>query len=160
MEKKLQNFSQQGLSFVCFWRNVYRSALVPRNLLCLEKFLVARLHEEITLKSMSQTKEKCDSLVLSRSYLWMVWRCHGILRVHRYYFCLEPTAGKGTWIRTKVQRSFSKITSHIENNILKDTLQLNNLRTWINIRAKYFIKTLVNIMKQKSMKVLGKEKLY
>ena len=143
MEKKLQNFSQQGLSFVCFWRNVYRSALVPRNLLCLEKFLVARLHEEITLKSMSQTKEKCDSLVLSRSYLWMVWRCHGILRVHRYYFCLEPTAGKGTWIRTTsvtvmvilfksnilklldhsyAQRSFSKITSHIENNILKDTL--------------------------------------
>ena len=98
--KKLQNVSQQGLSFVCFWRNVYRSALVPRNLLCLEKFLVARLHEEITLKSMSQTKEKCDSLVLSRSYLWMVWRCHGIPRVHRYYFCIEQTVRKDTWIRT------------------------------------------------------------
>ena len=136
MEKKLQNFSQQGLSFVCFWRNVFRSAPVPRNLLCLEKFLVARLHEEITLKSMSQTKEKCDSLVLSRSYLWMVWRCHGILCIHSYYFCLEPTTGKGTWVKTTfvtvmvilyksnsyAQRSLSKITSHFENNILKDIL--------------------------------------
>ena len=116
MEKKLQSFSQHDLSFVCFWRNVHRSALVPRNLFCLEKFLVARLHEEITLKSMSQTKEKCDSLVLSRSYLWMVWRCHGILRVHRYYFCLEPTAGKGTCIRTT---SVTFMVILFKSNILK-----------------------------------------
>ena len=100
LEKKLQNFSQQGFSFVCFWRNAYRSALLLRNLLCLEKFLVVRLHEEITLKSMSHTKEKCDSLVLSRFYLWMVWRYHRILRFHCYNFCLETTAGKDTWIRT------------------------------------------------------------
>ena len=79
----------------CFWRNVCRSVLVPWNLLCLEKFLVARLHEEIILKSMSQTKKKCDSLVLSRSYLWMVWRCHGILRVYRYYFCFRTNGRKG-----------------------------------------------------------------
>ena len=99
-KKKLQNFSQQGLSFVRFWRNVYRSTLDPRNLPCLENFLVARLHEEITLKSMSQIKEKCDSLVLRRSYLSMVWRCHEVPRVHRYYFCLGPTLRKDNWMRT------------------------------------------------------------
>ena len=49
---------------------------------------------------MSQTKEKCDSLVLSRSDLWIVWRCHGIPRVCCYYFCLEPTVRKDAWMRT------------------------------------------------------------
>ena len=126
---------------------------------------------------MPQTKGKCDSLVLSRSELWMVWQCYGIIpHVHWYYFCLEPTVEKGTWMRAtsvtvmiiclKVafwkilhhsydQSSFSVITRHIENSILKDTLQLNILRTWIKLRAKSFIKTSVNI-KQKSMKVPGK----
>ena len=70
------------------------ASLVPQNLPCL---LVARLHEEIILKSMSQTKEKCDSHNLSRSYLW---RCRGIPRVHRHYFCLEPTVRKDTWMST------------------------------------------------------------
>ena len=51
-----------------------------------------------------------------------------------------------------VQSSFSAITKHIDNSILKDTLQLNILRTWINIRVKSLIKTLVNITKQKLMK--------
>ena len=125
---------------------------------------------------MSQTKEKCDSLVLSRSDLWRAWRCHGIPRVCCYYFCLEPTVRKDAWMRTTsvtvmaffskvafwklldhsyVQSSFPIITRHIENSILKDTLQLNILRTWIKLRAKSFIKTSVN-MKQKSMKVPGK----
>ena len=116
--KKLQNVSQQGLSFVCFWRNVYRSALVPRTLPCLEKFLVARLYEEITLKPMSQIKEKCDSLVLSRFCLWMVWRCHGIPRVHRYYFCLKLTVRKDTWIRTN---SVIVMVILFESSILKVT---------------------------------------
>ena len=101
-----------------------------------------------------------------------------IPRVHCYYFCLEPMARKDTWIRTTsvtvmaiffskvafwklldhnyVQVFFSRITWNIENSILKDTLQLNNLRTWINIRAEPFIKSSVNIMKQKQMKVPGK----
>ena len=35
--------------FLCFWRNVYRSALVPRNLSYPEKFLVMRLHSGIIL---------------------------------------------------------------------------------------------------------------
>ena len=91
---------------------------------------------------MSQTKEKCDSLILSRSGLWIVWRCHDILRAHYYYFCLEPTVRKDAWMRTPsvtamaffskvtfwklldhsyVQSSIPIITRHIENSILKDT---------------------------------------
>ena len=48
---------------------------------------------------MSQTKNKCDSLVLSRSELWIAWRCRGIPRVCCYYFCLEPTVRKDAWMR-------------------------------------------------------------
>ena len=105
-------------------------------------------------------QEKCDSLVLSRSDLWIVWRCHGISRVYCYYFCLDPTVRKDAWIRTTsitVMVFFSKVGfwkliddsyvkssfSIIENSIFKDTLQS-------------FIKTSVN-MKQKSMKVYGKK---
>ena len=78
--------------------------------------LASSKHGEIILKckSMSQTKGKCDSLVLSRSELLMVWRCHGIIpRVHCYYFCLEPTVRKSTWMRTTyvtVMVIFSKVT--------------------------------------------------
>ena len=122
---------------------------------------------------MSQTKVKCDSLVLSRSGLWIVWRCHDIPRDHCYYFCLEPTVRKEAWMRTRlpsllwcfskvafwklldhsfVESSFPIITRHIENSILKDTLQLNIFRTWINLRATSFINTSVN-MKQKLITV-------
>ena len=38
-----------SLFFLCFWQNVYRSALVPWNLPCPEKFLVACLHSGIVL---------------------------------------------------------------------------------------------------------------
>ena len=53
-----------------------------------------------------------------------------------------------------VQCSFSRIATHIENSTLKEILQLKILWTWIKIRVNTFIKTLVNIMKQKSTKVL------
>ena len=71
-------FIRNVVLIVRFWRNVYRSALVPWNLPCLEKLLALRLLGEKILKSMSQTKEKCNSHVLSRSYPWMEWRCHCI----------------------------------------------------------------------------------
>ena len=117
--------------------------------------------ETILSKSMPQTKEKRDFLVLSRSELWTVWRCHGIPRVCCYYFCLEPTVRKDAWMRTTsvtvmaffskvafwklldhsyVQSSFPINTRHIENSILKDNLQLNIFLTWINLRATPFIK--------------------
>ena len=122
---------------------------------------------------MSQTKQKCYSLVLGRSGLWIVWRCHDTPRVHCCYFCLEPSVRKDAWMRTTfvavmiffskvafwklldhspVQSSFPIITRHIENSNLKDILQFNVFRTWINLSATSFIKTLVN-MKQKSMTV-------
>ena len=44
-----------------------------------------------------------------------------------------------------VQSSFSTNTRHFDNSILKDTLQLFILRTWNNMRAKSFIKTLVSV---------------
>ena len=44
-----------------------------------------------------------------------------------------------------VQSPFSTNTRHIDNSILKDTLQFFILRTWINMRAKSFIKTSVNV---------------
>ena len=84
-------------------------------------------------------------------------------------FCFEPTVRHlddlshcyGKFFRklldhSYVQSSYSTITRHIENSILKDTLQLNNLRTGINIRVKSFIKASVNIVKQKSMKTSRK----
>ena len=144
------------LFFCMFLTKCLLNCLVPWNLPSFEKFLIARLHGDITLKSMSQTKEKWDSLVLSRSYLWMVWRCHGRPRVQCYYFCLKPTVRKDIgWERLPsqlqyffwkvafwklldhryVQSFFSAITRHIENSILKDTLKLENLRIWINISS-------------------------
>ena len=111
-------------------------------------------------------KEKCDSLALSRSDLWLIWRCHGIPRVYCYYFYLEPAVRKGHldengfrycygnfskgafWKlldHSYVESPFSTNTRHIDNSILKDTLQFFILRTWINMRAKSFIKTLGNV---------------
>ena len=80
------------------------------------------------------------------------------------YFCLEPTVRKNTWMRTTsvtvmviffesgilkvtyyVQSPFSTITRHIDNSILKDTLEFFILWTLINMRAKSFVKTSVNV---------------
>ena len=52
-----------------------------------------------------------------------------------------------------VRSSFSKIMRHIDNNILKDTLPLKILRTWINVGVNCFIKTWEDIMKWKSKKL-------
>ena len=85
---------------------------------------------------MSHTKEKCDSLVLSRSDLWKVWRCHGILRVCCYYFCLEPTVRKDGWMWTTsvtVMAFFSKVAfwklldhSYSQSSFTIDTRHIEN----------------------------------
>ena len=54
-----------------------------------------------------------------------------------------------------IQSYVSAIARYIDKSILKDTLKLTILRTWIKIRANSFIKTWVNI-KRKSTKVLWK----
>ena len=45
--------------------------------------------------------------------------------------------------------SCQKLQRHIDNSILRDTLQLYILRTWINMRTKSFIKTSVNVTETK-----------
>ena len=128
---------------------------------------------------MSQTKEKCDSLVLSRSDLWIVWRCHGVPRVCCYYFYLELTVEKDAWMRTTsitfmafflkvafwklldhsyVRSFFQIIMKHIENSILKDTIQVNIFRTWINLCTTSFIKTSVNMKQISKRSVAQKSK--
>ena len=42
--KELQNFLLWDLSSLIFWGNIYQSALISRNLPCLEQFLVVHIH--------------------------------------------------------------------------------------------------------------------
>ena len=53
------------------------------------KTLTLLKHEDMILSYMTQTREKWDSLVLSRADFWMVWTCHGIPCFHFYLICLE-----------------------------------------------------------------------
>lgn len=94
-----------------------------------------------------------------------------------FLFFVEPTVRKDTWMRmisVTVLVTFSKvlfskildhshalssvstITRHIDKCILKGTLQLKILRTWLYILAYSFIKTSASIIKQKWTKVPGK----
>ena len=96
----------------------------------------------------------------------MVWRWHDLPRISCYYFCLEPAVRKDTLMRTtsvtvtiiffesgieKVTWSqlcseflLNKYEAHWQQHF-EGTLQFFILRTWINIRAKSFIKTSVNV---------------
>ena len=117
-------------------------------------------HEDIILKSITQTKEKCDSLVLSRAGFCMVGRCHGILCFHFVFLCLEATVkkhldendvrhGHGNYFKSDVLKvtSFKLCSKFFLNNCeahwqwhLKDTLQLKILRAWTNnIHANSFL---------------------
>ena len=124
-------------------------------------------------ESLAQAKGKCDSLVLN--VMKMPW-CFACLL---FWFLLFRTNGRrghldengfcrfyGNFFRKWHSESyliiamfkvpFQQLRRTTENSILKNTLQLNILRTWINIRAKSFIKILVNIIKRKSMNMPGK----
>ena len=84
---------------------------------------------------MSQTKEKCDSLALSRSELWIVWRWHGISHACCYFY-LEPTVRKDAWMRTTsvtVMAFFSKVAfwklldhSYSQSSFTIDTRHIEN----------------------------------
>ena len=70
-----------------------------------------------------------------------------------YLFFFKTNGTKGYLKRTN---SVTVMVIFFESSILKVTwllLQLRILRTWITIPAKSFAETLVNIVKQKSMKI-------
>ena len=131
-------------------------------------------HGNITSNSVTKTREKWDFFTFSLPDFRMIRRCLGIQCVS--FFCLEPTVKKDTLMRmtsvtvmitfskvtiwelldhSYVQSSFSTSTRYINNSILKETLRFKILQTLINIHANSFIKTWVNIMKCKSIKVFG-----
>ena len=99
--------------------------------------LVAWVHGKVILKPMFQTKEKCDSLVLSRSYLWMVWKCHGIPRVRCYYFRLEPTIKNDTWMK---KTSVNLMVILLKSSILQVT--------WSHLYLKFLLKNYEGHWKQ------------
>ena len=137
------------------------------------KTLVSSKDGEIILKSMSETKGDC--LILSRSdfdlnrmclLLSFLFRtsgkkgqldekdfhhCYGIFFPERAFWKLLD--------HSYVRSSFSTITIHIDNSLLKDALQFNILRTWMNIRAKSFIKSLVKSWNENRRSCLKKHQL-
>ena len=120
------------------------------------KTLASSRHEDITLNSMTQTREKWDSLALSRADSGMLGRCHGIPSFYFLFYCLEATVKKQqfdendfchgygsyfkcavlkvTWFQLCSQFFLNNYDAHWPRH-LKDTLQLKILRTWINIHA-------------------------
>ena len=61
----------------------------------IEKTLTLFEHEDIILNSMTQTREKWDSLVLSRADFCMVGGCHGIPRFRFLFFYFLFLEGNG-----------------------------------------------------------------
>ena len=125
-----------------------------------EKNLSLRKHGDIIL----------GFLVLSSPDFWMIWRCHGIPYVHFYFlfrnnlrkryldesdfrYCysnaFESSILKVTCSQLCSKFFLNSCKAHWQH-ILKDTQPLKIVWTWIEIRANSFIKTWVNIIKQKS----------
>ena len=119
---------------------------------------------DVILNSMNQTVTSLFGVDLDFEYYEDVI----IFLAFIFIFCSEQTVRKDNCMRTifiavmvifsKVlfwkildnsyhKSSFSTVTKYIDNIILKETLQLQILWTWLNIRANSFIKTWVNIMK-------------
>ena len=60
-----------GAIFLCFWRKVYRSVLIPQNLPCPEKFLVARLHlNGLVLVDLSKNSVKKLDMPIGLDYYY------------------------------------------------------------------------------------------
>ena len=107
------------------------------------KTLTLLKQKDIILNSMTQTREKWDSLVFSRGDFWMIWRYHGILYIHFYFlfrnnvwreqldknnFChcysfffffFFENAIPKVLDYSYVRSSFSTITRHFDNSIWK-----------------------------------------
>ena len=131
-------------------------------------------YEDIVLNSMTKSRVKWESLVLSRADFWMVWRCHGIPCFHFYVFCVEPNARKNNLMKATsvtfmtifsevsfwklldhsyVPSSFSTISMNIENGNWKTPYSWKSFRILINIAL---ILSWVNIMKRKLTRKPGK----
>ena len=114
-----------------------------------EKTLPLPKRVGIILSSMTETREKWDSNVLSGPDFWMVWRCHDTLCIHFYLFFLfrsnEAVIPRVSWSQ------LAKVYSQQLRGTLTTTFW--KTRRCIKIHANSFIKTLVNIMKQESAKV-------
>ena len=105
---------------------------------------------------MTQTREKWDSLVLSRADFCIVGRCRGIPCFHFLFFCLEATVKMNTWMKTisdtlmVIISKFSTITRHIDNGISNI---LYSWRFYGHGSTYMLIFSWVNIMKWKWEKV-------
>ena len=106
----------------------------------IEKTLTLPKHEDIMLHSMTQTREKWQSIVLSRADFWLVWRCHGIPCF--YFIFLFRTNGKKEYLHENNLRDcYGNFSQRLCSKFflssykaywqwhLKDTLQFNILRT-------------------------------
>ena len=117
------------------------------------KTLTLLKQKDIILNSMTQTREKWDSLVFSRGDFWMIWRYHGILYIHFYFlfrnnvwreqldknnFChchsffffffFWKWYYESTWLQLCSEFFLNNYEALWEQH-LKDTLQLKILRT-------------------------------
>ena len=85
---------------------------------------------------MSQTREKWDSLVLTRGDFWMIWRCRSILCFHFHFLfrnngireqldqkdlrrCFGNFFFRKCHSASYVESSFSTITRHLDKGIWK-----------------------------------------
>ena len=116
-------------------------------------------HKDITLNSITQTREKCVSLFwveLTSEWHEDVMAFHVFIHI----FCLGSTVRKNTWMRTTSVTVIVIFLNSCSDNItwsnlclefffsnykalwerqLRDTLQLKNLGKRINIRANSFL---------------------
>ena len=92
-----------------------------------EKFLSLPRHGDIILNSMTQTREKWDSHVLSRPDFCMVWICHGIPCVHFYFL-----------FRTNVRKRYLDESDfhHCYGNFLESVILKV---TWSHLCSKFLL---------------------
>ena len=81
------------------------------------KTLTLPKHEDIIINSMTQTREKWNSLALSRTDFWMVWRCHGIPYFH-FNFLFSTNGKKEHLDENDFHHGYGK---YFESAILKVT---------------------------------------
>ena len=72
-KKKLKNFCLGGIFFLCFLRKVYQSNLIPQNLPCPEKYLIAHLHLFLSESKSSFVTWSASSLIMI--YMLQLFEC-------------------------------------------------------------------------------------